>query len=428
MYKMLLSAFITCSFLNVNLHPAFLRQLSRSPKSVAILAGATVVSSLSKSSGSSQETTPPKQQSPSSRYGTHAICTSVTNLVSGPGASYVGQHVPGGSSKFPKMLGQLRYGSPVIPGKKDPSGEWTYVESLLSLIYSPQGEPTRLGGWVESRHIHGPGKWPEMAPDTESERKSEGSHNRLICSALWTPAYQLVSQDPDRFEPVATFTYSTYLRSTGYKKDEWYEVELIDGTRAFVPAPCVRISFPTNQGALRDQIVADAHKFLGAPYLWGGRSGPGGGLELTSQQLPPLGTDCSGLIWLLYLTAGIVVAHNSRSQFYSATPIFKFTDLKKADAIFLATRATPEADPVVCHVMLYVGDGCVIESWAARASNGSSNMQPAHKISLKDKLGEPLEELYSGKEVGRFTVYAGSFIPQHIVQLTQEDSTKRIEA
>jgi hypothetical protein len=422
MYKILLSALVTCSFLNLNLNPAFLRQLPRSSQRTAILAGAAVVASLTKSPHSSHETTSPQLPSSSSYSTYYAICAPVTNLVAEPGANYIGQQVPGGASKFPKMLGQLRYGSPVIPGKKDISGEWTYVQSPLDILYSPQGETTKLSGWVASHHIHGPGAWPEMMPDTDRESKREGSSTRLICSTPWTPAYVLTSQDPDQFKLVTNFTYSTYLRGTGYKRDEWYEVELINGTRVFVPAPCVRTLFPTSESALRDQIVTDAHQFLGTPYLWGGRCAPGGGLELTTQQLPPLGTDCSGLIWLLYLTAGRVVAHNSRSQFYSATPIHQFTDLKKGDAVFLATRATPKADPVVCHVMLYVGDGHVIESWAARASNGSSNMQPTHKISLQDKLGEPLERLYSGKEVGRFTVYAGSFIPQH------EDSPKPSKA
>ena len=41
----------------------------------------------------------------------------------------------------------------------------------------------------------------------------------------------------------------------------------------------------------KDKIIEDAFMYLGAPYLWGGRS--------------PLGIDCSGLTQMVYRLQGI---------------------------------------------------------------------------------------------------------------------------
>jgi hypothetical protein len=66
-------------------------------------------------------------------------------------------------------------------------------------------------------------------------------------------------------------------------------------------------------------IIRDARKFLGVPYLWGG--------------VTPFGFDCSGLVQMVYRTAGIKLPRDSKDQRFSGHWI-NIDQVRKGDLRF----------------------------------------------------------------------------------------------
>ena len=64
---------------------------------------------------------------------------------------------------------------------------------------------------------------------------------------------------------------------------------------------------PADEAGRRAQIVADAVRFTGVPYLWGGCSA--------------FGIDCSGYAQLLHRLAGVTIPRDADQQFDAAQPV-----------------------------------------------------------------------------------------------------------
>lgn len=85
-------------------------------------------------------------------------------------------------------------------------------------------------------------------------------------------------------------------------------------------------------------IVTEAKKYLGTPYLWGGTT--------------PSGFDCSGFVQYVYrVAAGISLPRTTYDQIYSGVAV-SYNDLKPGDLVF----------PHTGHVGIYVGNGQMIHS------------------------------------------------------------------
>ena len=78
--------------------------------------------------------------------------------------------------------------------------------------------------------------------------------------------------------------------------DDWHAISLANGTTGYVPA-CSTI--PADK--VEDDFVSVAERFIGTPYLWGGRSAAG--------------IDCSGLLQLALQAAGVACPRDSGPQF-----------------------------------------------------------------------------------------------------------------
>src|SRR6478735_5153197 len=69
-----------------------------------------------------------------------------------------------------------------------------------------------------------------------------------------------------------------------------------------------------------DQVVAEAKKYLGLPYVWGGTD-------------PTKGMDCSGLVQVVYRKFGIELPRLSAAQAQQGTPVASLAEAKPGDLL-----------------------------------------------------------------------------------------------
>ncbi len=91
-------------------------------------------------------------------------------------------------------------------------------------------------------------------------------------------------------------------------------------------------------------VVADAKKFVGVPYVWGGAS--------------PKGFDCSGLVEYVLGQVGIKAPRTSNAQWGWVQRIPQ-SQLQPGDLIF---EQWPGDGPAPGHVVIYAGGNQVIEA------------------------------------------------------------------
>src|SRR5207302_3767277 len=106
-------------------------------------------------------------------------------------------------------------------------------------------------------------------------------------------------------------------------------------TGGFVPFGCLSREPPRSP-----DIVAAAERYLGCPYLWGGKSF--------------LGIDCSGLVQNAFRDIGITVLRDTdmqRNTIGEAVMIRGEADLRRGDLLYMPG-----------HVLIYAGGGAVIHA------------------------------------------------------------------
>lgn len=105
-------------------------------------------------------------------------------------------------------------------------------------------------------------------------------------------------------------------------------------------------SFNINRGggnAVGQAAAKTAAKYIGAPYVYGGRG--------------PKGFDCSGLALYVYKQHGVKLPPTSKTQAKAGEPVNK-KELLPGDLVFFRTSALGG----VGHVGIYIGDGKFIHA------------------------------------------------------------------
>ena len=87
-------------------------------------------------------------------------------------------------------------------------------------------------------------------------------------------------------------------------------------------------------------VVADAKKYLGIPYVWGGESRSG--------------MDCSGLVQQTFADLGVHLPRTAAEQSHAGSPVASLADAQPGDLLFFGSPAY--------HVAIYAGGGKLIES------------------------------------------------------------------
>jgi hypothetical protein len=91
-------------------------------------------------------------------------------------------------------------------------------------------------------------------------------------------------------------------------------------------------------------VVAEAAKYLGVPYQWGGTD-------------PAKGLDCSGFTQLVFGNLGIDLPRTSSQQATSGQPVASLADAHPGDLVFFDHSS---GRPGIDHVGIYIGGGKMI--------------------------------------------------------------------
>ncbi|GAA1931166.1 transglycosylase SLT domain-containing protein [Nocardioides marmoribigeumensis] len=127
-------------------------------------------------------------------------------------------------------------------------------------------------------------------------------------------------------DPLAAQAFASRLTAAG----------ATTGTTTAAPAAA------STGGVTGDAVVADARKYLGVPYVWGGTD-------------PAKGLDCSGLVQRVYQDLGIELPRVSYEQAKAGTAVTG--GLANAEPGDLLAFHSP-----VSHIAIYIGDGKMIEA------------------------------------------------------------------
>jgi cell wall-associated NlpC family hydrolase len=112
-----------------------------------------------------------------------------------------------------------------------------------------------------------------------------------------------------------------------------------------------------------EAVVAEARKYLGLPYVWGGTD-------------PRKGLDCSGLVQVVYKNLGYDLPRVSADQARAGRPVAGLADARPGDILAWDNSSRNNGAD---HVAIYIGDGKMIE--AAR---------PGTNIKISDVHGSPV--------------------------------------
>ena len=116
-----------------------------------------------------------------------------------------------------------------------------------------------------------------------------------------------------------------------------------------------------SEEAFRDAVCAQAQKYLGTEYRWGGKSGRG--------------IDCSGLVSSAYIQCGVLIYRDAKIVEGWPMHAIPFEQKQRGDALYFPG-----------HIALYLGDGRYIHSTGAAASGGVvlNSLDPADPLYRED--------------------------------------------
>ena len=268
---------------------------------------------------------------------------------------------------------QLLYGERVQIIRR---GEgWVYVQALEQPEYTHAATWQGYPGWLLRDTLH---------PVTHLPKP-----NAVIVSK-WATVWKM----SDGREPWFALPLGTRV-SIQRDDGQLWAIQLVSGATGWVARGELE-RFDAlerlDESSRRRRIILAAQELLQDPYFWGGRSP-----HTDHIPIPVTGVDCSGLVNLAYRAGGLEIPRDAHEQYLRAEPI---EQLEPADLIFLSAADHPEQ---IVHVMLYAGDGWVIE--------GPGTGSFVRRISIADRLGRSMDQVHSGQTIEQQTIVFGTYFP-----------------
>jgi cell wall-associated NlpC family hydrolase len=139
----------------------------------------------------------------------------------------------------------------------------------------------------------------------------------------------------------------------------WVRLALAGNLQGWVPVAALRPldALPDTAAARRRQMVQDAARFVGVPYLWGGCTA--------------FGIDCSGLVQLLHRLAGLTLPRDADIQYAAGQPVVGAAlaraepPYQPGDLLFFGGESDRRS---ITHVGMSLGGWRMVHS--SRARNG----------------------------------------------------------
>ncbi|PWB75965.1 hypothetical protein C3F09_01510 [candidate division GN15 bacterium] len=161
-------------------------------------------------------------------------------------------------------------------------------------------------GWVDKRHV------------VEIDESAYKAYSAGPKSVVKTPQSIILDAKRTKTPPHFLF-YGTYVRAVRNSK-EMVIVALPDGAKRTIKSSAITpVKSRTRDRVTGAMLVAEARRFLGVPYLWGGVS--------------PAGFDCSGLVQTICRRFGLYVPRDTKDQLAAGTEVPR-KQVKTGDLLF----------------------------------------------------------------------------------------------
>ena len=192
-------------------------------------------------------------------------------------------------------------------------------------------------------------------PETAEEAEAHKGWAKVLLTDGRTGYVRDVALEPVRFEMTAVFS-----QREGLAFDDALAKARNITAGELVPQ-ALQAWYNGSEEAFRDAVCAQAKKYLGTEYRWGGKSGRG--------------IDCSGLVSSAYMQCGVLIYRDARIVEGWPMHQIPFADKKRGDALYFPG-----------HIALYLGEGRYIHSTGASASGGVviNSLDPADPLYRED--------------------------------------------
>ncbi|MFT7229693.1 MAG: hypothetical protein ACI9GO_000152 [Bacteroidia bacterium] len=177
------------------------------------------------------------------------------------------------------------------------------------------------------------------------------SSAEMVSQLLFGETYSVLSQKENWYHIIMDFDgYTGWLSKSSFHEyilnDRYVQRDLFASEQNDITSGTVLSSMGSeiigSSASEEDVFIQDlAKKFLGAPYLWGGRHFSG--------------IDCSGLVQVIYKVLAIHLPRDASQQQKVGKPV-SFEDLFVGDLVFF------ENNEQVGHVGMVIGQGKVIHA------------------------------------------------------------------
>ncbi|HSL89561.1 MAG TPA: C40 family peptidase [Ignavibacteriaceae bacterium] len=180
---------------------------------------------------------------------------------------------------------------------------------------------------------------------------------------IYLEDYGFAFSQPDKKSlRVSDLAIGNLLKLVGEEKD-FYKVNFPDGREAFVKRDECKLynDWYAKVNPTAENILKEAHRFMGVPYLWGGTSSKG--------------MDCSGFTKTVFFLNGIILPRDASQQVHTGELVDTengWENLKPGDLLFYGSKATEDRKERITHVSIYIGDGDFIHA-AGRVQINSFN-------------------------------------------------------
>ncbi len=183
-------------------------------------------------------------------------------------------------------------------------GEPVYV-GIVRKGYVRVIQPDGYAGWVDRRFL------------CEASNRAVAVYKKAAEFVVVKEKVKVINVDKRSSESPHFLFYGTRIRVASHRQG-WATCLRMDGSKFLVTSNGL-VPVPKHPEASGADIVREARRFLGVPYLWGGIS--------------PAGFDCSGIVRTVLSRFGIYVPRDTKDQIKVGKPVERET-VRTGDLLF----------------------------------------------------------------------------------------------